>query len=306
MRLSLRIAAWSAIAFACGAPVAAQEPAADPEVNEARIEALEARIEALEARLNALDSGSLVSSEGTFDIGALDPVAEEDCVEPLLSLERVYFRICYRPEWALASWVGYALSADRLEGEAERRDNFRADLELAPEMRAELSDYRGSGFDRGHLAPAAAFKRSREAMSTTFLLSNMAPQTPNLNRYTWRILEDEVRELARRSEQIWVFTGNIVPRAPTGGEDQRARLDGRAGVMVPSHCYKVILALTPSDELVAYAFVMENTQRRLGSDVRLYRRSVDEVEALTGHDFFAYLPDAIEVQIEAALAEWPI
>ena len=296
----------SAAFWLCAAPALAQTSDETPNSAESRIQALEERLADLEERLVALEREGADGDAKAFSFSDTDPVANELCDEPNIVLERVFFRICYNPDWSLANWVGYRLNGELLDGDARRRDNFRPDEELRPTIRAELSDYRRSGYDRGHLAPAAAFKRSDDAMSTTFLLSNIAPQQPNFNRFTWRILEDEVRTLARQSEDIWVFTGNIVPEAPEQGDDTRDRLSGRAGVLIPSHCYKVILALGEDGDIRAYGFVMENTQQRLGSDVTRYARSIDEIEELTGLDFFSYLPDGIETVIESAVSEWPI
>ncbi|MBG7606308.1 MAG: DNA/RNA non-specific endonuclease, partial [Actinobacteria bacterium] len=121
-----------------------------------------------------------------------------------------WFITCHDNMHRVPEWVSYHLTAESLSGDAERTDDFRPDPALPERHRAELDDYVGSGYDRGHMAPAAAFRRSEEAMSETFKLSNMAPQTPSLNRVMWRLLEDDVRELASKSANIWVFTGSLV------------------------------------------------------------------------------------------------
>ena len=121
-----------------------------------------------------------------------------------------YFITCHDNAYRVPQWVSYHLTAESLSGDAERRDDFRPDPDLSELHRAELDDYVGSGYDRGHMAPAAAFRRSEEAMSETFKLSNMAPQTPTLNRVMWRLLEDDVRELAGLAGSIWVFTGSLI------------------------------------------------------------------------------------------------
>ena len=121
-----------------------------------------------------------------------------------------WFITCHDNVHRVPEWVSYHLTAESLSGDAERRDDFRPDPDLSELHRAELDDYVGSGYDRGHMAPAAAFRRSEEAMSETFKLSNMAPQTPTLNRVMWRLLEDDVRELAGLAGSIWVFTGSLI------------------------------------------------------------------------------------------------
>ena len=124
-------------------------------------------------------------------------------------LDHRYFVICYARDWRLARWTAYQLTPDDLSGNAPRSERFRPDQLLPPSERAELSDYRNSGFDRGHLAPADDFVRSPEAIDATFVLSNMVPQTPSLNRGRWRALESEVQSLATRSQTVWIFTGPI-------------------------------------------------------------------------------------------------
>lgn len=88
----------------------------------------------------------------------------------------------------------YELSADELDGTASRSDDFRADSSIPFGYRAELDDYSGSGFDRGHMAPAGDMKRSRKVMSESFFLSNMSPQVGiGFNRHIWKNLEEAVR-----------------------------------------------------------------------------------------------------------------
>ena len=125
-------------------------------------------------------------------------------------LVKEFYVACHDPERKVPEWVTYRLTREDLALDViERTDDFRPDPDLAPGERAELVDYRSSGYDRGHLAPAADFKRSREAMSSTFLLSNMAPQRPNLNRGIWARLEDQVRQLVQSHGRVWVFTGAL-------------------------------------------------------------------------------------------------
>jgi len=115
-----------------------------------------------------------------------------------IALTKKHFVILYDTTTLVPEWVAYHLTAENVQGSANRQDDFRPDPDLPEGKRSELSDYKNSGYDRGHLAPAADFKRSEEAMSETFFLSNMAPQRPNLNRMSWSHLEEEVRTLAKK------------------------------------------------------------------------------------------------------------
>jgi len=161
-----------------------------------------------------------------------------------------YFVTCHQDEYRIPEWVAYRLTADDMTGEAERSDDFRADPDLPEGDRAELADYAGSGYDRGHMAPAAAFKRSDAAMSQTFVLSNMAPQTPALNRQMWRLLEEDVRGLASQAANTWVFTGSLFVDE-NGAMIEPTTFVGENRVAVPTHFYKVILAEVASPSLAA-------------------------------------------------------
>jgi endonuclease G len=212
-----------------------------------------------------------------------------------------FFIICHDNANRIPAWVTYRLDAQIINGDAERTDDFRPDPRLPAGKRAELPDYEGSGYDRGHMAPAAAFKRGEEAMSETFLLSNMAPQTPALNRQIWRVLEEEVRQLASKASSIWVFTGSLFL------DDLGSIIDpdtfiGENRVAVPTHFYKVMLADT-----AICAFLMPNQHGQLDGAPEDYLVTVDLVETLSGLDFFSALPDSLENLLEAELVStWPI
>jgi endonuclease G len=228
-----------------------------------------------------------------------------------------YFITCHDNAKRIPEWVTYHLTSENVAGHAERTDDFRPDPQLPEGARAELADYAGSGYDRGHMAPAAAFKRSAEAMSRTFLLSNMAPQTASLNRELWRLLEDEVRELASAASSIWVFTGSLF-LDENGFPTEPDTFIGDNRVAVPTHFYKVILAAdgaggaygasrtAVSGALELFAFVMANQMEQLSGTPGDYLVSVDLVEFFSGLDFFSALSDSTEVALEEQTAgTWP-
>jgi endonuclease G len=221
-------------------------------------------------------------------------------------LDKGFFVVNHNDNWKIPFWVAYYLSTANLQGNQTRTDDFRADPQLALGLRGELSDYRHSGYDRGHNAPAADFKRGREAMSTTFLLSNMCPQTPALNRRIWAHLEEEVRDLVQADGEAWVVTGNLflttdsqfVPPSEFIGTDR---------VAVPTHCFKAILASRDDGTYVTYAFLMPNQRTTVAGDPKDYIISVDRLEEISGYDFFPDLPDDVENVIEARVADvWPL
>src|SRR5699024_5936330 len=115
-------------------------------------------------------------------------------------ITHVGYHLRYHETHEQAQWVAYELTASEADGPAGRTNDFREDPSISTGS-ATLSDYRYSGYDRGHLIPAGDGRWSQAAMSATFLLSNMSPQDPSFNRGDWRTLESKVREWAKRSEE---------------------------------------------------------------------------------------------------------
>jgi hypothetical protein len=113
-------------------------------------------------------------------------------------LERQAYVLSHDDDKKVARWVSYHLTDEYLVENAIRSDKFKADPDIPKGKRAELEDYKGSGFDRGHIAPSADMLRSQGTNDESFLLSNMAPQDPSLNRGIWSTLEDDVRDWAKK------------------------------------------------------------------------------------------------------------
>lgn len=209
------------------------------------------------------------------------PIAGEEIIK------HTGYTLSYNEENELPSYVAYELTKDEVLGPVERNDSFRED----PYVRtgsATLEDYRGSGYDRGHMAPAADFKWSEKAMEDTFYMSNMAPQDPSFNRGIWADLEAVVRNMAYDEGTIYVVTGPVLTDGPykTIGENK---------VSVPKNFYKVVLKYD-GDNSKAIGFVLENENS--DRDIESFALSVDEVEKITGIDFFPLLEDTIEENVE--------
>jgi len=190
------------------------------------------------------------------------------------------FDLGYNEQFEQAAWVAYTLTRQEIEsGTADRTDDFRPDTTIATGS-AELADYRGSGFDRGHLAPAGDMKWDIRAMSESFLLSNMSPQDPSFNRGIWRMLEEQVRSWAREKESIYVVTGPVLSPIDS--------FIGTNQVGVPEYYFKVLVDLSPPDHSLI-AFLLPN--QRSSADLLSFAVSVDSLERFTGYDFFADAPD---------------
>jgi len=190
------------------------------------------------------------------------------------------FDLAYNELFEQASWVTYVLTREEAEsGNVGRTDNFRPDTSIRTGS-ARLNDYRGSGFDRGHLAPAGDMKWNITAMSQSFLLSNMSPQSPSFNRGIWKKLEEQVRVWAIEKDSLYVITGPVLESIDS--------LIGESKVAVPKQYFKVLVDLSPPDHSFI-AFLLPNA--RSDEDLATFMVSVDSLESVTGYDFFASAPD---------------
>lgn len=166
-------------------------------------------------------------------------------------LDHKYFKIVYDTRKRMAKYVTYELKAHQLRRpKAKRRDKFRADPLLVKRKLpyVEPFEYSRSGYDRGHLAPAADFSWSQEAQDLTFVMSNMVPQKPNLNRDAWRRLEEKVRRWACGEEHITVVTGPVLEK------DARNLPKLKSGLVVPRQFFKIVIDETPPKKSVAFIF----------------------------------------------------
>ena len=181
-----------------------------------------------------------------------------------------YYTLSYLEDFEQAEWVYYVLTPEMLKGNATRTDNFRADPKISTGS-AQLTDYKNSGFDRGHLVPAGDMKVNNLAMSERFYMSNMSPQSTSFNRGIWKKLETLIREWASK-EKIHIATGGILVNG--------LQEIGFNEVDVPKYFYKVVYA-PKKGKMIAFVLPNEKGQKTL----REYVVSVDKVERLTGIDF---------------------
>ena len=196
--------------------------------------------------------------------------------------------ISFNPDTPQPNWASWELLASEATGDAPRSDSFAPDPEV--EGCATLSDYRRSGYDRGHMAPAGDMKWSAEAMRQSFLLTNVCPQKGDLNRGAWQKLEEKCRQKALTDSAVIIVCGPVF--LPGEGIERI----GATGVAVPRRFFKVILS-PYIDHPTAIGFIMPNGP--VAGGMMPHAVSVDSVEALTGHDFFAELPDEIETIVES-------
>ncbi|WP_439184534.1 DNA/RNA non-specific endonuclease [Carboxylicivirga taeanensis] len=200
-------------------------------------------------------------------------------------VEHTYFSLSYKESHEQAEWVYYQLTPALVSGQQNRTDNFRPDSKVSTGS-ASLADYKSSGYDRGHLCPAADMKINNKAMHETFLMSNMSPQDPSFNRGIWKKLEATVRSWALSQGPIHIATAGIL--------SANCACIGPNQVAVPLYFYKVIYA-PATQMMIAFILPNEGSNKPLQS----YVVSVDEVEQRTGLDFFPQLDDKLENRLEA-------
>ncbi|MEM8523364.1 MAG: DNA/RNA non-specific endonuclease [Bacteroidota bacterium] len=199
-----------------------------------------------------------------------------------------FYALSYNEEHELAEWVAYELTRDQLNrNKIRREDNYRPDPKVKSKS-ATTYDYRGSGYDRGHLLPVGDRKFSFEAMNETFFMSNISPQERHFNGGIWRELEENVRDWARKYRKVYVVTGPVLT------ERRKDRI-GKNKVSVPKSFYKVILDIS-EPELKGIGFIIPNETSE--KPLYEYAVSIDEVEELTGINFF---PDLMEEELERKL-----
>lgn len=206
---------------------------------------------------------------------------------PSQMLEYKAMRISFNPEMHIPNYVVWELTRDEANGDMSRSDDFRPDPDV--EGCAQLSDYRGSGYQRGHMMPAADAKFDSDAMSESFLLTNMCPQVGALNHGAWKSLEEKCRNWADIDSAIIIVTGPILT-------DRITDYIGESQVAVPQRFFKVVLSPF-ADPPRAIGFIMPNG--KVPGGMQAAAVSVDEVEAATGYDFFSALPGDIENEIES-------
>ena len=204
-------------------------------------------------------------------------------------IQRTGYTLAYDKKNKTPQWVAWELTKEETKGNHERTDKFLPDPNVEG-AKVVTTDYTGSGYDRGHMAPAGDMKWSKKAMEESFYMSNICPQIHHLNTGDWNELEANTRKWARRYGSVYVTCG------PIYNGSRRTQYIGKNRVKVPDAFFKVILIQSPK-KTCALGFFFENEagQRPLNE----YLVSIDYLEQTTGIDFFPALPDELENVLEA-------
>lgn len=190
-----------------------------------------------------------------------------------------YYSLSYDEEFEQAEWVAYKLTkADLVKPNFPRSDYFEEDP-MIPTKSATFYDYKGSGYTKGHLAPAADMSFSEEAMRQSFYMSNMSPQIRGFNNGIWRELEEQTRDWAYHNKEVYLVSGPVLS----------SNLNfTKKGIGIPEYFYKIILDIEgPEKKAIAFLIPHEVLEERL----QVYATTIDEVEKMTGINFFYGLLD---------------
>ena len=202
------------------------------------------------------------------------------------------YTVSYNNFYKTPNWVAWELTRQETEGDEERTNKFLPDPEL-PEPRVTTSDYTRSGYDRGHMAPAADMKWSSRAMKESFYMSNICPQNRKLNRDDWGDLEESCRKWAEKYGTVHIACGPIY-------DTKSPKRIGKNRVAVPDRFFKVVLIYNRKNPM-AMGFLFDNKAHH--QNLKNYMVTVDKVEEETGLDFFPKVPDSIEERIESTVPD---
>jgi endonuclease G len=241
-------------------------------------------------------SGAALSKHTTMGIPS--PTSTSD-PNSFLSVKSGYV-VSYNSGRKVPNWVSWELNTSYL-GSTPRQDDFRPDDTLPASLpQAQLSDYSGSGYDRGHMCPSADRTLTVTANSQTFFLTNMVPQAANNNQGPWAVMENDLRTLARSGKELFIISG--------GTFSASSNTIG-SGVVVPDKTFKVVVVLdavgqgpssvTTNTRVIGVMMPNENNQISRTADWHSFRVSVDAIEAATGDNFLSDVDPAVQAVVEA-------
>ncbi len=228
------------------------------------------------------------AQNSTYDIPKSMGTTHNNNNNPISIHNNNYFSLGYSEDDEQALWVSYTMTRAQLnKPRLARLKNFSTDRHILTGSATDY-DYRGSGYTRGHLAPSADMSFDSIALAASYRFSNISPQLAKFNGGIWRELEEQTRDWARASKRLHIVTGPIFTR--------RTKTIGKNRVTVPTHFYKVLMdADLPEKKAIGFVIPHQVSYKHLNK----YAVSVDQVEQMTGLDFFdGILPDDEEETLE--------
>ncbi|MBR4131165.1 MAG: DNA/RNA non-specific endonuclease [Bacteroidaceae bacterium] len=237
-----------------------------------------------EENVPALTSSPLPESVQDLSLPVAPPSKSD------ILIEHEGFALLYDTKTLCPRWVAWELTAEETRGKVSRQNiDFKEDESVPKQYQVASWDYNGGGYGRGHMCPAGDMKWSQEAMQDCHYMTNICPQTAELNKTWWEHLERACRQWARQEGAVQIVCGPIFSENPKHfGKKHR--------MSVPRAFYKVVLSLKKGKEkAIGFYYTNDNAIQPMEDAVR----SVDDIERLTGIDFFSSLPDEQEDRLEA-------
>lgn len=231
-------------------------------------------------------AGHTMQPTKDWDASGLMSVVTNKSVDEI-KLHYKAMEISFNPRMHQPNWVAWELTGEETNGGIKRHNQFYNDESVTG--CAETYDYLYSGYDRGHMAPAGDMKWDAQAMKETFSLVNICPQTKALNTGAWKKLEEKCRSVARLDSAVIIICGPVLT-------DSLHDYIGDNRVAVPRRFFKVVLSPF-TNPMRGIGFIMPND--RVKGGLQSSATTIDEIERITGHDFFAALPDEIENKVES-------
>ncbi|MFC2265475.1 MAG: DNA/RNA non-specific endonuclease [Prevotella conceptionensis] len=222
-------------------------------------------------------------------------VPEKLTDRPEQILKRVAYTASYNSDLRIPNWVAWRLTGAHTRGKNKRAGvKFHEDTNV-PMPRAVDFDYVRSGYDRGHLCPSADNRWDATAQEQSFLLTNVCPQDHNLNVGDWHELEILCRKWAKTYGSIYIVAGPVLFKG-------KHKTIGKNKVTVPEAFFKVVLCMEKKPKAIGFIYRNESGNRSKS----YYVNTIDDVERITGIDFFPALPDKVENEVEAtsSLDDW--
>ena len=213
-------------------------------------------------------------------------------------LERMGYTVSFNPKTNIPNWVAWELNAEKLIERESRNDKFVPDPDIPEHLAITTGEYTNSGWDRGHMCPAGDNRWHWRAMDESFYMTNICPQHPNLNSGDWNELEQACHRWAEK-ETLYIVCGPILYK-----KSQAEYIGKEHKIRVPEAFFKVVLAGVEKGNPRAIGFIYKNAKGNQPLDA--YVNTVDEVERITGIDFFPALPDEVEAQVESGynMKDW--
>lgn len=245
------------------------------------------------ANRNIAPESDLETSVGNDSIYEICKPAPLSGVSEQIVKKKAYI-VSYNKDTRIPNWVAWHLTADHTDGDVKRFGGYFEDEDV-PEPRATNEDYRGSGWSKGHMCPAGDNKWDEDAMRESNLLTNICPQHITLNSGLWNRIEQDCRKWAKKYGEVYIVCGPVLL-------NREHESIGKNKVVVPEAFFKVILCLQGKPK--AIGFIVRNNEGKKKKDQ--FINTVDDVERITGIDFFPVLPDSIEDVVEATanIKEW--